>query len=406
MKLYKLFNKKVFNIEPGLERVKSALEEIGNPHQDYPSILISGTNGKGSTAAFLESILRYHGLKTGMFTSPHLVEENERWQINRQNIPDDRLEEYIKQLKPVIEKYGLTYFEASTLLAFKYFSDEKIDIAVLEVGLGGRWDSTNVVYPEVSVITNVSLDHTHLLGDTLSKIASEKLGITRKDRPLVIGTEQMDLITQAVMKGIREIYHYPFGYTFKDKGNRIDYMFQDIVIKDIKPSLLGKRQFFNLSAAITAFMLFARRNNIKIDTTQIKEAAENTYLPGRMQIISENPVIILDGAHNEEAIVETFKEISQLYPNKKIITVYSGMKDKEWKKILNLIKYKSAETIVTQIPVSRSITQEEIKDIEGIQFYPEIDEAIEKAKNITGKNSIILITGSLYLVGEVLKRFK
>ncbi|WP_297453022.1 folylpolyglutamate synthase/dihydrofolate synthase family protein [Persephonella sp.] len=406
MKLYKLFNKKVFNIEPGLERIKSALEEIGNPHQDYLSILISGTNGKGSTAAFLESILRHHGLKTGMFTSPHLVEENERWQINRRDIPDDKLEEYIKQLKPVIEKHNLTYFEASTLLAFKYFSDEKIDIAVLEVGLGGRWDSTNVIYPEVSVITNVSLDHTHLLGDTVSKIASEKLGIARKDRPLVIGTEQMDLITQAVMKGIREIYHYPFGYTFKDKGNRIDYMFQDIVIKDIKPSLLGKRQFFNLSAAITAFILFARRNNIRIDTYLIRKAAENTYLPGRMQIISENPFIILDGAHNEEAIVETFKEISQLYPDKKIITVYSGMKDKEWKKILNLIKYKSVETIVTQIPVSRGITQEEIKDVEGVQFYPEIDKAIEKARNIANQNSIILITGSLYLAGEVLKRFK
>ncbi|WP_029522473.1 folylpolyglutamate synthase/dihydrofolate synthase family protein [Persephonella sp. KM09-Lau-8] len=406
MKLYKLFNKKVFNIEPGLERIKAALEEIGNPHQNYPSILISGTNGKGSTAAFLESILRHYSLKTGMFTSPHLVEENERWQTNRQNIPDDRLEEYIKQLKPVIEKHNLTYFEASTLLAFKYFSDEKIDIAVLEVGLGGRWDATNVVYPEVSVITNVSLDHTHLLGDTISKIASEKLGIARKDRPLVIGTEQLDLITQAIMKGIREIYHYPMGYTFKDKGNSIDYMFQDIVIKDVKPSLLGKRQFFNLSAAITAFILFARRNSIKIDIDLIKKAAENTYLPGRMQIISENPVIILDGAHNEEAIVETFREVSQLFPDKKIITIYSGMKDKEWKKILNLIRYKSAETIVTKIPVSRSITQEEIKDIEGVRFYPEIDKAIEKVRNTADKNSIILITGSLYLVGEVLKKFK
>ncbi|WP_029521549.1 folylpolyglutamate synthase/dihydrofolate synthase family protein [Persephonella sp. IF05-L8] len=406
MKLYKLFNKKVFNIEPGLERIKAALEEIGNPHQDYPSILISGTNGKGSTAAFLESILRHHSLKTGMFTSPHLVEENERWQINRHNISDDRLEKYIRQLNPVIEKHNLTYFEASTLLAFKYFSDEKIDIAVLEVGLGGRWDATNVVYPEVSVITNVSLDHTHLLGDTISKIASEKLGIARKDRPLIIGTEQLDLITQAIMKGIREIYHYPMGYTFKDKGNSIDYMFQDIVIKDIKPSLLGKRQFFNLSAAITAFILFARRNSIKIDTDLIREAAENTYLPGRMQIISENPVIILDGAHNEEAIVETFREVSQLFPDKKIITIYSGMKDKEWKKILNLIRYKSAETIVTKIPVSRSITQKEIKDIEGVRFYPEIDKAIEKVRNTADKNSIILITGSLYLVGEVLKKFK
>ncbi|MDQ7056292.1 MAG: Mur ligase family protein [Persephonella sp.] len=217
MKLFSLFNRKVFDIKSGLDRIRNALKDTGNLHRKYPSILISGTNGKGSTAAFLESLFRKHGFKTGLFTSPHLIEENERWQINRENISDLQLEEYIKELKPVIERYELSYFEASALIAFRYFADEDVNIAVLEVGLGGRWDATNVVYPEVSIITNVSLDHTHILGETTYEIAREKIGIARKDRPLVIGTQQIELISQAVINGIKEIYHYPVGFHYKIK---------------------------------------------------------------------------------------------------------------------------------------------------------------------------------------------
>ncbi|HIQ24891.1 MAG TPA: bifunctional folylpolyglutamate synthase/dihydrofolate synthase, partial [Persephonella sp.] len=206
MKLFKLFNGKTFKIEPGLERIKKACEEIGNPQNKFPSILVAGTNGKGSTCAFLENIFRIHGFKTGLFTSPHIVEENERWQINRKNIENKKLEEYIKQIKYLIQKYELTYFEASTLLAFKYFADEKVDIAILEVGLGGRWDATNVATPEISVITNVSYDHMHMLGDTLEKIAFEKTGITRVDKPAVIGRNQEEILYWLKERKIKEYY--------------------------------------------------------------------------------------------------------------------------------------------------------------------------------------------------------
>ncbi|WP_293446546.1 folylpolyglutamate synthase/dihydrofolate synthase family protein [Persephonella sp.] len=404
MKLYKLFEKKVFKIQPDLERIKKALGEIGNPHLNFNSILISGSNGKGSTAAFLESILREHSLKTGLFTSPHIIDENERWQINRKNITDEKLEDYISQLKPIIKKYDLTYFEASTLIAFKYFSDEKVDIAVLEVGLGGRWDATNVVYPEVSIITNVSLDHTDLLGDTLDKIAYEKLGISRKDRPLVIGQDQIEIISQAVMKGVREIYHYPIGFTYQIKDNKMDYSFKNYKIEDIKPSLLGKRQFLNCAAAITGFLLFAERNLIKTDEKKIKDAVSTTFLPARMQILSDDPLIVLDGAHNEDAVIKTFKEIEELFPSRKIITIYGGMKDKDWKKILGIITYRSKEVICTQIPVSRSLKKSDFPP--ELKFCENVKQAIDTAKSIYTSNSLILIIGSLYLSGEVLKIFE
>ena len=404
MKLYKLFEKKVFKIQPDLERIKKALGEIGNPHLNFNSILISGSNGKGSTAAFLESILREHSLKTGLFTSPHIIDENERWQINRKNITDEKLEDYISQLKPIIKKYDLTYFEASTLIAFKYFSDEKIDVAVLEVGLGGRWDATNVVYPEVSIITNVSLDHTDLLGDTLDKIAYEKLGISRKDRPLVIGQDQIEIISQAVMKGVREIYHYPIGFTYQIKNNKMSYSFKNYKIEDIKPSLLGKRQFLNCAAAITGFLLFVERNRIKTDEKKIKDAVSTTFLPARMQILSDDPLIVLDGAHNEDAVIKTFKEIEELFPSRKIITIYGGMKDKDWKKILGIITYRSKEVICTQIPVSRSLKKSDFPP--ELKFCENVKQAIDTAKSIYTSNSLILIIGSLYLSGEVLKIFE
>ena len=404
MKLYKLFEKKVFKIQPDLERIKKALGEIGNPHLNFNSILISGSNGKGSTAAFLESMLRKHSLKTGLFTSPHIIDENERWQINRKNITDEKLEDYISQLKPIIKKYDLTYFEASTLIAFKYFSDEKVDVAVLEVGLGGRWDATNVVYPEVSIITNVSLDHTDLLGDTLDKIAYEKLGISRKDRPLVIGQDQIEIISQAVMKGVREIYHYPIGFTYQIKDNKMDYSFKNYKIEDIKPSLLGKRQFLNCAAALTGFLLFVERNRIKTDEKKIKDAVSTTFLPARMQILSDDPLIVLDGAHNEDAVIKTFKEIEELFPSRKIITIYGGMKDKDWKKILGIITYRSKEVICTQIPVSRSLKKSDFPP--ELKFCENVKQAIDTAKSIYTSNSLILIIGSLYLSGEVLKIFE
>jgi len=399
LKLYSLFNKKVFDIQPGLERIKKACFEIGNPHKNFKSILISGTNGKGSTAVFLESLFRNHRLKTGLFTSPHLIHENERWQINRKNISDEKLEYYTNLLKPVIEKHNLTYFEASTLIAFKYFSDEQVDIAILEVGLGGRWDSTNIVNPEVSIITNVSLDHTHLLGDTIEKIAFEKVGIARADKPLIIGSNQKEILNEALKKGVQEIYQLDNDFFIEYKDGLIKYNFKSYEVKNIKPSLLGERQSFNFASALTAFLIFSEKNMLKTHIDKIKKALSSAYWPARMQILSEKPLVVLDGAHNEDSLIKTYKELKHLFPNKEIITIFSAMKDKNLYKMIDIVGNNSKKIIFTHSGVSRSMDEEHVKN--GI-FLKNVKEAIDYAINIS-KNEVILITGSLYLSGEVLK---
>ena len=402
--LYDLFQKKVFNIEPGLERIKSALKEFSNPEKNFKSILVAGTNGKGSTSAYLESLFRHYGYKTGLFTSPHLIRENERWQIDRKEIDDKKLQNYINELKPIIEKYNLTYFEACTLLAFKYFSDEKVDIAVVEVGLGGRWDSTNVLEPEISVITNVSFDHMHILGNTLLDIAYEKTGITRQDKPAVIGRNQPEIIHWLKERKIKEYYIKDIDYFVKEIDfNKYNYKFKEHIFENLEISMLGKRQIENSSLALTTFLLFLDKNNQPVVENIIRKALYNTKWKGRMEIISKNPFIIIDGAHNEEGLIKTFQEIKEIFPNKKIFTIFSFMKDKDTEKMINIIKQNSDFYIATVMPFSRAMTAEDFKNL-GIENVKENHlEAVKELKNSVDKDTIILITGSLYLIGEILK---
>jgi len=402
--LYDLFQKKVFNIEPGLERIKSALKEFSNPEKNFKSILVAGTNGKGSTSAYLESLFRHYGYKTGLFTSPHLIRENERWQIDRKEIDDRKLQDYINELKPIIEKYNLTYFEACTLLAFKYFSDEKVDIAVVEVGLGGRWDSTNVLEPEISVITNVSFDHMHILGNTLLDIAYEKTGITRQDKPAVIGRNQIEIIHWLKERKIKEHYIKDIDYFVKEIDfNKYDYKFKEHIFENLEISMLGKRQIENSSLALTTFLLFLDKNNQPVVENIIRKALYNTKWKGRMEIISKNPFIIIDGAHNVEGLIKTFQEIKEIFPNKKIFTIFSFMKDKDTEKMIDIIKQNSDFYVAATMPFSRAMTAEDFKNV-GIKNVKENHiEAVNELKNSVDKDTIILITGSLYLIGEILK---
>lgn len=402
--LYDLFQKKVFNIEPGLERIKSALKEFSNPEKNFKSILVAGTNGKGSTSAYLESLFRHYGYKTGLFTSPHLIRENERWQIDRKEIDDRKLQDYINELKPIIEKYNLTYFEACTLLAFKYFSDEKVDIAVVEVGLGGRWDSTNVLEPEISVITNVSFDHMHILGNTLLDIAYEKTGITRQGKPAVVGRNQIEIIHWLKERKIKEHYIKDIDYFVKEIDfNKYDYKFKEHIFENLEISMLGKRQIENSSLALTTFLLFLDKNNQPVVENIIRKALYNTKWKGRMEIISKNPFIIIDGAHNEEGLIKTFQEIKEIFPNKKIFTIFSFMKDKDTEKMIDIIKQNSDFYVAATMPFSRAMTAEDFKNVGIKNVKVNHLEAVKELKNSVDKDTIILITGSLYLIGEILK---
>jgi dihydrofolate synthase/folylpolyglutamate synthase len=413
MKIYELYKNREFDIKVGLDRIKEALDYLGNPERAFKSVLISGTNGKGSTSAFLESLLRHHNLKTGLYTSPHLIRENERFQINRNEISDEELSNYVKLIEQIIDKFQLSYFEAITLTAFLYFKDNNVDIAVLEVGLGGRWDATNVVYPEVSVITNVSLDHTHILGDTIEKIAFEKLGITRKDRPLVIGRKQDEIIKQALDLGIKDIYYppdnYQYRYYLKDELTTIDYKFPkfDVNIKNIQSRLLGKRQAENIATALTTFLLLMNRLNRSYKTELIKEAIFNTSWKGRMEILSQKPLTIIDGAHNFDAIQQSIREIKELFPEKKIYLIYSSMKDKNWKEYIEFLKKETKNISFVEIPIERGLKSSELMyNFPDIRTFNSFNDAYSFISKEIDKDSLILILGSLYFIGDVLKNFK
>ena len=402
--LYDLFEKKVFNIDPGLDRVKAALKELDHPEKNFKSILVAGTNGKGSTSAFLESLFRHYGYKTGLFTSPHLIRENERWQVDRKEIEDKKLNDYIYKLKPIVEKYNLTYFEACTVLAFLYFWDEKVDIAVVEVGLGGRWDATNVVDPDISVITNVSFDHTHMLGNTLLDIAFEKSGITRENKPAVIGKNQPEIIHWLKERKIKEYYVKDIDYSVKEIDfNKYDYKFKEHIFEKLEISMLGKRQIENSSLALTTFLVFLEKNNQPVIENVIRKALYSTKWKGRMEIISKNPLIIIDGAHNEDGLSKTFREIKEIFPNKKIYTLFSFMKDKDAEKMIDIIKQNSDFYTATTMSFSRAMTVEDFINfgVENIKYNHK--QAIKELENKAGDDTIILITGSLYLIGEILK---
>ncbi len=409
MKLYELFKKKVFHIDLGLDRVKRVLNELGNPHNSFNSVLISGTNGKGSTSAFLESLLRHTGFKVGLFTSPHLVDERERWQINRKYIPEYKLNRYIEFLRPLIDKHSLTYFEASTVLAFLYFSEEKVDFAVLEVGLGGRYDATNVVYPELSIITNVSFDHTHILGNTLEKIAYEKLGIARKDRALVLGANQHQLLEQAKKLGIKEIFYPPDYYQyetyFESMRQKVNYFFKDISFKDLETKLLGNRQGNNLATALTGYILLMERLGKTIDTDTVYRAVLNTRWKGRMELLSKNPIVILDGAHNEDALKKTYLEINEIFKGKNIKTILSFMRDKNFQRILKIANDFSEEVIFVEMSFDRGMKTNQLKkQYPDLKFLKSINEIKEFIQGENDKNTIFLITGSLYFIGEILAK--
>ncbi|NPA32480.1 MAG: bifunctional folylpolyglutamate synthase/dihydrofolate synthase, partial [Aquificae bacterium] len=283
--LWELYKGRDFDIKPTLERIRRACEYIGNPQERYPALLVGGTNGKGSTCAFSERILREHGLKTGWFVSPHLLEETERWRINGVPIDNETLGDYVRELKGVFERFSLTYFEAATLIAVKYFADAGVDCAVFEVGMGGRWDATKVVNARAVGITNVERDHTRWLGDTVEKIAREKLQLYKKGVPLVLGSARFPLYPLALEMGLEGLVVAGIDYEYwgRVERSRTVLSFYDgpVSLRDAELSLWGKWQIDNASLAITLTSLFLGRLNPE----GVFRALRDTRWEGRFEVL-------------------------------------------------------------------------------------------------------------------------
>ena len=410
MELWNLFKGLELNFTPTLERIEGALREAGNPQNSYPSILIGGTNGKGSVSAFLESLYRHHGLKTGRFVSPHLVDETERWRINNIPISEETLKGYIERIKPLMDKYKLTYFESALLIAALLFKEERVDIAVVEVGLGGRWDATKVHRPLATAITNVGLDHTKWLGETLEEIADDKTELIYPNTPAVLGTDEEPLYSIAKQKAASR--NSPLivanrDYTFEGevefpKTRLRNYRYKNFLLEEAELGLYGKKQVQNAAQALTLFLETAPHLGIEPDPQRVKEALKNTRWEGRFEIVRENPLLVLDGAHNLHALEKTLEDLKTL-PSFPFI-VYGAMRDKDWKDQMALLRKYTDRIGLVEVNYHRSeelgnlFTRAVELGFREIRTYKGVEEMLSSLREDTA------VLGSLYLVGEV-KRY-
>lgn len=408
-----------FGMRLGLERIEYLLKALGNPHEGFRSVHIAGTNGKGSTAAMISSILIESGHKTGLFTSPYLERFTERIRINNREIPEEQVALFISKVIPIIDemkKKGFenpTEFEVVTAMGFDYFSRENIDVGVIEVGLGGRLDSTNVITPVTSVITPISFDHTSELGNTLRRIAGEKAGIIKEAGTTVSAPQHEEayriIEETCIKKGntlfvvgkdiMYELKDYSFyGSTFDLKGIIGEY-------KNLKLPLAGKYQIINASTAVGAVETLIMKG-INIDEEAIFKGLEKTRWPGRLEMISQMPRILLDAAHNLSGIRTLREAIEHDLEYDKLILVIGILKDKDYKGMLEMIIPLADIVIATKPDSPRALdTETLVKEISGygVEVYKEdsIENAVKTACSMAGLRDLVCFTGSIYMIGRV-----
>lgn len=395
-----------FGIKLGVEVMQKMMDLLDHPEQKFKLIHVTGTNGKGSTCAFLASILQEAGYKVGLYTSPHLVRFNERIQINSKKISNKDLMRLAKFLKDLTAKNNLqpTFFEFTTALAFLYFAEQKIDYGVIEVGMGGRLDATNVLQPLISVVTHVDFDHRQHLGQTKLEIAAEKVGIIKKNS-LVVTAEKDSQILQLIQEKCAEKQVQLFilnHQQIKPKQSSLfgqKFFFNE---EEYKIKLLGDYQLENASLAILTAKLLSEKINLTPE--QIKQGLLKTTWLGRLQIIQRKPLIMVDGSHNLEGIRHLVQFLQKI-PNKKIL-VLGIAKDKEISQMVQLLAPLFEEVIITQgnyKPAETSVIAAEVrKYAPNVEEIPTVPEAIKRALEKQG-GGLLLFAGSIYMIGDVLK---
>ncbi|WP_431123287.1 bifunctional folylpolyglutamate synthase/dihydrofolate synthase [Flagellimonas flava] len=374
-----------------LDNILAFSEVLGNPHQKFKSIHVAGTNGKGSSSHMLASVLQEAGYKVGLYTSPHLKDFRERIRINGKKIGKKSVKKFIKKHKSFFEHHELSFFEMTVGMAFHYFAKKQVDIAVIEVGLGGQWDSTNIIVPEVSLITNIGLDHTHILGDTLEKIALEKAGIIKKEIPVVISERQPET------EGI-------FNIIAAKKDSSISFA-EDTTIENYKTDLLGDYQIKNIKGVVSALKVLKgfkiRKRHIR---EGLKKVTDNTGLLGRWQVLGEHPYLVCDAAHNKEGLQLVLNQIT-LHKFEKLHMVLGFVNDKNLENILGLFPKKATYYFVTP-NIPRGLAANNLRDtakgfgLEG-EAFDSVKKGLDQALEHAGKKDFIYVGGSTFVVAEV-----
>ena len=403
-----------------LDRMRLLLKKLNDPHKKLRTVHIAGTKGKGSTASMLATMLKSCGYKVGLFTSPHICDIRERICINNEMIPRVGMTKLIANIQPHIEKMTEkpTFFEIMTAMAFSYFASEKVDIAVIEVGLGGRLDSTNVLTPEVCGLTSISLDHTRQLGNTIEKIAAEKAGIFKKNIPVVSVPQSIE--AKRVLKKLAEETHTPVFFTgediefsyrvesSRDRGchTRICLTTPQSRFEHLPVPLLGEHQALNCGLAL-ALLDKLKTQGMKIDDAQAIEGLATVNLAGRMEMICQDPRILVDGAHNAASVQALLRAIGQHIPYDSMVMIFACASDKDIPGMINKLATgadKVIFTLATSTP--RAAPPEELaaeyEEHSGrtAQVAENLIEALQIAKSAVSREDLICITGSFYLVGE------
>jgi dihydrofolate synthase / folylpolyglutamate synthase len=399
-----------------LERMEQALERIGNPHRKLRAVHIAGTKGKGSVAAMLDSVLRAAGLRVGLYTKPHLVNLSERTRIDGVEIAPERMLDYIERLRAIYDRAGLalTFFEFTVALMFLYFADEKVDLAVIETGLGGRLDSTNVVTPILSVITPIGFDHMEYLGYTIPKIAAEKGGIIKNEVPVVIGARDEEARTTLLgIAGQRRsavrLIDRDFSFVSHAPAHRIDYQGLGLAMKDVELALAGPFQHENAAIAI-ATVEALRAQGYRIEEDQIRPGLRDLYWPGRFDIVSRRPFVILDCAHNEMSIAALLETLAvEFGTDVKPRLVFGCLAAKEWQRMAAMLAPRVRDVTLTRAKPKLPLDPEKLVP-EFARHVParvirEPLEAVARVMEEIGPDDVALVTGSVYLIGEVYPYF-
>ncbi len=411
-------DKNKFGSRLGLSSIGKLLEKLGNPQDGLKFIHLAGTNGKGSTSAYLYNCIRSAGYSVGLFTSPFLERFNERIALNGEDIPDESIGRLTAKIKIASDKMveeGLehpTTFEIVTALAFLYYEEEKPDYILLEVGLGGRFDSTNIIKESLlSIITTIAFDHVNELGNTLAKIAYQKAGIIKKDG-LVVSYSQEKEVAE-VLKNVSKDMNAELIFSTEkieileetDHGSKFNYKYCDNRFEGLKTSMIGEYQIYNASLAITSLLVLRKKGLMEIDDKQIYEGIFNTKWKGRLEVLKRDPIFLIDGAHNLQGI-ENLSRALKLFDYKKLILGISILKDKDVDNMLESLIPLADTIIATEVYMPRKLLAEDLgekikKYTKKVIIEKDIKKAVLKAIEIADKDDIIVFGGSLYLIGEV-----
>ncbi len=409
--LEQMFRLRRFGIKLGLDLIGTILDRLGNPHTRYRTIHIAGTNGKGSVAAYLSAILKCAGYRVGRYTSPHLERFNERICIDDRPIADDEVVDTYRRVRNVGDlDREPTFFEFATAMALDAFARHRVQWAVIETGMGGRLDATNVIVPQLSVITNISLEHKEYLGTGLAAIAGEKAGIIKPGVPAVCGARQAaarGVITARAEKMSAPLYFLGRHYRVRKKPGSDHFNYHGIHHKwrDLHTSLIGRHQLENAAHALAACDLLKNRGQLDLDRNTVARGLAMARWPGRLEIVMHRPLVILDGAHNLAAARNLARHLESSYRGRKITMVVGILDDKPFASILGHLARCCRKMIFTQPEIGRAVPARRLYraaaayNIER-QIHVPVAEAVGRAIEAAGADEVVCIAGSLYVVGE------